>query len=413
MVVEQPTSASTSTSRSARRAATTATSRRGPTAAHLIDDYVDACVPDLERALRPAPSPTRRACSSVAARRRCSPPTALVRILDAIRRDRRRRGHRRVQPRQRRRGEARGLPRRRREPRSPSACSRWGPTCSPRSAARTIRRTSRGPSAAARGRRLRRPSTSTSSTARPARRSTTGARRSTACSRSTRPHVSAYALTVEPATPLGRRVAAGARRPTTTTRPTYVLADELLAAAGSRVVRGLELGAAGRGVPAQPPLLGAGRVPRDRLRGARSHRATVGAALVERAHARALHRRGRRPARRPRPARSGSTPRPGPRRPGARAADPRRRGRAPDRGRRGGRARGPRAGRGDRCGCGARSGPDPPHPPGPAPGLRRDRPPAARGRSPVRGRGQLGAPSGTRYTRVPTGSDSAPRRRPT
>ena len=37
--------------------------------AHLIDDYVDACVADLEPAAGGRP-PRRRACSSAAARRR-------------------------------------------------------------------------------------------------------------------------------------------------------------------------------------------------------------------------------------------------------------------------------------------------------------------------------------------------------
>ena len=48
------------------------------------------------------------------------------------------------------------------------------------------------------------------------------------------PHVSAYALTVEPATPLGRRVAAGAQPPPDDDDQAdkYVLADELLTAAG-------------------------------------------------------------------------------------------------------------------------------------------------------------------------------------
>ena len=47
------------------------------------------------------------------------------------------------------------------------------------------------------------------------------------------PHVSAYALTVEPATPLGRRVAAGARPPDDDDQATkYEIADERFAAAG-------------------------------------------------------------------------------------------------------------------------------------------------------------------------------------
>jgi oxygen-independent coproporphyrinogen-3 oxidase len=46
-------------------------------------------------------------------------------------------------------------------------------------------------------------------------------------------HVSAYALTIEPATPLGRRVAAGAAAPDDDRQAdAYLLADELLTAAG-------------------------------------------------------------------------------------------------------------------------------------------------------------------------------------
>ena len=57
------------------------------------------------------------------------------------------------------------------------------------------------------------------------------------------------------------------------------------------VVRDLQLGPAGRRVPPQPPLLGPGRLRRGRVR---RPRAPLGAPLVERAHARSLHRRGRR-----------------------------------------------------------------------------------------------------------------------
>ena len=126
-------------------------------------------------------------------------------------------------------------------------------------------------------------------------------------------HVSAYALTVEPATPLGRQVAAGAPAPDDDRpgRRVRCSPTSVLTAAGSRVVRGVELGDARRGVPAQPPLLERGRVPRHRLRRARAHRRP---ALVERAHARALHRRGRRRRDAPRPATKRSTPCRAPRR---------------------------------------------------------------------------------------------------
>ena len=74
-------------------------------------------------------------------------------------------------------------------------------------------------------------STSTSSTAPPARRSTSGAAtRRSACSRSTPPHVSAYALTVEAGTPLADDPT---RHPDDDDQADkYELADDLLAAAG-------------------------------------------------------------------------------------------------------------------------------------------------------------------------------------
>ena len=88
-------------------------------------------------------------------------------------------------------------------------------------------------------------STSTSSTGRRASRSTTGAPRSTARSRSTSRTSSAYALTVEPATPLGRQVAAGAAAPDDDVQADAYLARRRAARRGrARVVRGVELGAA-------------------------------------------------------------------------------------------------------------------------------------------------------------------------
>ena len=110
--------------------------------AHLVDAYVDACVADLERAGR-ADAPARdervlRRRHAVAARR----PPQLAAHPRRDRPHRRRRGHGRVQSRQRRRGQARGVPGRGREPAARSACSRCSRTCSPRSAARTIPRTS-------------------------------------------------------------------------------------------------------------------------------------------------------------------------------------------------------------------------------------------------------------------------------
>ena len=151
-------------------------------------------------------------------------------------------------------------------------------------------------------------------------------------------HVSAYALTVEPATPLGRGVAAGTRVAPDDDEQAdcYVVADEILGAAGFDWYEISNWARPGEGVPAQPPLLGPGRVPRDRLRRARAHRRP---ALVERAHPGAVHRggdggivgRGRwRGARRPRPGGGGVL---------ARVADEPGRGRAWCRGRGSGGAR--------------------------------------------------------------------------
>ena len=70
------------------------------------------------------------------------------------------------------------------------------------------------------------------------------------------PHVSAYALTVEPGTPLAARRGAPPRR----RRPGRQVRARMRAARGrgARVVRDLELGAAGTRVPAQPPVLAQG-----------------------------------------------------------------------------------------------------------------------------------------------------------
>ena len=77
-------------------------------------------------------------------------------------------------------------------------------------------------------------STSTSSTAPLASRSRIGKRHWPTCSSSHPTHVSAYALTVEPATPLGQRVAAGTQSPPDDDDQAdkYILADERLTAAG-------------------------------------------------------------------------------------------------------------------------------------------------------------------------------------
>ena len=119
------------------------------------------------------------------------------------------------------------------------------------------------------------------------------------------PHVSAYGLTVEAGTPLA---AQPDRHPDDDDQADkYEIADDLLAAAGLRELRGVELGAAGPRVPAQPPVLAPGRLPRLRLR---RPLAPGRPALVERAHARALHRSDRRRGSRPSPRPRCSTTRP-------------------------------------------------------------------------------------------------------
>ena len=68
-----------------------------------------------------------------------------------------------------------------------------------------------------------------------------------------RAHVSAYALTVEPER--HRQPTRGATRPRRHFRPTSTFAGRPARGGGARLVRGLELGAAGCGVPPQPPVL--------------------------------------------------------------------------------------------------------------------------------------------------------------
>ena len=132
--------------------------------------------------------------------------------------------------------------------------------------------------------------TSTSSSAAPARPTTTGPARSTTCSASTSPppHVGAYALTVEPGTPLAADVAPPPRR----RRPGRPLRAGRRRPHRRRVPLGggLELGAPRPRVPAQPALLGPGRLPRHRFAPpTRTSRPPV----VERADARPVRRGGR------------------------------------------------------------------------------------------------------------------------
>ena len=251
----------------------------------------------------------RRACSSAAARRRCSRPASSRAILDAIDRVADARGHRRVQPRQVDARQARARTRTRGVNRVSVRRAVDGPARARRARAHArSRRTSRARSSwrARRGfdraqprpdlRHAGRVVGRLAGDARRRARARGRARRARTRSRSSRARRS------------GRQVAAGARRARRRRPGRQVRAGRRRARRGrARVVRGLELGAARRGVPPQPPLLERRRVPRDRLRGARPHR--TGARVVERAHARALHRRDRAPAPRRRRATRPSTPR--------------------------------------------------------------------------------------------------------
>ncbi len=99
------------------------------------------------------------------------------------------------------------------------------------------------------------------------------------------PHVSCYALTPEPATPLGRDPS---RHPDEdATADAYDLVGATLEAAGLRLGGDLELGASRSRVSPQPRLLGQRRVRGLWLGGPLAPR---GAPVLERAHARSLRR---------------------------------------------------------------------------------------------------------------------------
>ena len=109
------------------------------------------------------------------------------------------------------------------------------------------------------------------------------------------PHVSAYALTIEAGTPLAEDPS---RHPDDDDlADKYELADDLLTAAGLANYEVSNWARARSRVPAQRLVLAAGQLPRLRLRRAFAPRRP---SLVERAHARALHRSCVSPASRPR-----------------------------------------------------------------------------------------------------------------
>ena len=221
-----------------------------------------------------------------------------------------------MQPRRRHRRAARHLPRRRREP----PLLRRAVHLRPRAAGARPHPRPRQRRAIGRAgprRRLHHRSTSTSSTAAPARPSTTGAARSTTPSRFDPPHVSAYALTVEAGTPLA---ADPDRHPDDDDQADkYLAATERLGAAGLDWYEISNWAKPGPRVPPQPPLLDDGRVPGHRLRRPLPPRRPP---LLEPAHPRPLPRRRRARRLRRRPPTSASTTTPAPSRPSSSASAP-------------------------------------------------------------------------------------------
>ena len=196
-----------------------------------------------------------------------------------------------MQPRQRRRRQARCVSRGRRQSLELRRAVDGAATCSPRSGARTIRATSRRAIALAHDAGFERvnvdliygtPGESHRRLARQSRRRDRArrvARQRVRARRWSRPRPSACA------SPRARPP------PTTISKPTRTFSrSRVLAAAGLEWYEVSNWAPSGRGVPPQPLVLERGRVPRHRVRRARSH---CGSPLVERAHARALHRRDR------------------------------------------------------------------------------------------------------------------------
>ena len=280
-------SASTSTSRSAPTAATTAPSPPGPTVTTCSARYLAARGHGSRHRSRRATARRPRACSSAAARRRWYQPGRARRPCSTPCPWRaRRRGHGRVQPRHVTRRAA-------------------GRLRAPRRHPHQLGRAVDGAAVLAALGRTPRPGQRRARRARPsgvgfasfnvdliygAAGESLDDWQATldAALALDPPHVSAYGLTVEAGTPLaddagppsrrrrpGRQVRAG-RRASRRRRPGRL--------------RDLELGPTRPRVPAQPPLLDAGRLRRLRLRGPLPPGRP---AVVERAHARALSGRHR------------------------------------------------------------------------------------------------------------------------
>ena len=267
--------------------------------AHLVDDYVDACVRDLER--RGARRP-RRACSSAAARRRCSTRAALTAHPRRHPARRRRRGDGRVQPRLGRRREAARVPRRGREPGVVRRAVDARRTCSPRSGAPTIPTTSPAPSTGARDAGIERINLDLiyGTPGETRRRLGGDARRRARARARARERLRAHRRAGHAARPGGGGGRAGRarrRRPGHQVRGRRRPARRRRARPGTRSRTG-----PGPGDECRHNLLYWEGGDYAAIGCAAHGHTRPAAALVERAHARALHRRGRRRARRPRPA---------------------------------------------------------------------------------------------------------------
>ena len=211
-------------------------------------------------------APAPRACSSAAARRRACPPSCWRGSSTRCSARPGRRGHRRVQPRGRLGRALRRVARRRGDPGLLRRAVDGPPRARRRSGGATARRRwrrARGPGRRGRVRRrerrpdLRRGGRDRRRTSRPPSRP---------CSPSTRPPARER---LRPHRRAGHAPGRATRpgTPTTTSRPGATRwPTTCSAAAGYRLVRGVELGRARARVPAQPALLGPGRLPRHRLR---------------------------------------------------------------------------------------------------------------------------------------------------
>ena len=300
-------SASTSTSRSAPGAATTAPLPPGPDLHHLAAAYVDACLTELKPRLRRRPRPGGTVFVGGGTPSQL-PADELARLLGGIRSHRGSRGDRRVQSGGRHDRAPAHLRRRRREPhlargavaRPARARRASAGATSPEAVAEAVGGHRRG--------RLRLFSVDLIYGAAGETDDDWAATLEGVLGLDPPPpHVSAYALQAEPGTPLGRDPA---RHPDDDVQARrYEMADAVLRRGRTGLVRDLQLVAAGPRVPAQPELLAPGRVPR---RGLRRPQPSRRAPVLEHPHPRALHGCDRLRALGRWPARRASSRRPAP-----------------------------------------------------------------------------------------------------